>query len=120
MQKVFASSERGSMLPLFLGLVGIALVLALGATEICANYLVRQSLQEDTDQLTLLAVGSKFRNAEELASSISMLNSKIRLRDFRVTDGQTVELSACLDWQGWLRLPGLKNQQTICVESAAR
>lgn len=108
------------MLPLFIGLVAVALVLALGATEICSMYLYRESMQESADQIALFAAQQKLQTGADLASKISAIAGKFSLANFQVLDGQTAEVKICGQWDGWFRLPGLNLSQSVCVNAAAR
>lgn len=115
-----ALTDSGSMMPLFVGLAATSLVIALGAAEVCASYLFRENLQASADQLALVSLQQQVQDSPQAAKLLAALESRASLRDFRITDGATVELKVCSDWQGWLRLEGLGGKQTICVESAAR
>lgn len=120
LQKASASSERGSMLPLFLGLLTLGLVLAIGAAEICAVYTLRESLQQHADQTALVAANQGLQTAADLISKVRSLTESARLENFRLVDGKTAEVQLCADWQGWLKLPGLNSKQVLCAWSAAR
>lgn len=118
--KDFASNERGSMLPLFIGLLTIGLVLALGASEVCSSYVLRENLQQHADQIALLAARDNLQSGEDLISKVRLLTDTARMTNFRLVDGQTAEVQLCADWQGWLKFPGLGSKQVLCAWSAAR
>lgn len=113
-------SEKGSMLPLFAGLTALALVLTLGAAEICSMYLYRESIQETADQVALIAAQQNLQTEGELASKISGIVGKLNLAHFQKIDGQTSEVRLCGQWNSWFRLPGLSTNQLVCANSAAR
>jgi hypothetical protein len=108
------------MMPLFAGLVAVGVLLSLGAAEVCTSYLVRESIQEDADQLALVALRANLKTPELLGAKLGELNPKLQLMDFRFADGSTVEVRVCGEWQGWVRLPGFGTKQNICADAAAR
>jgi hypothetical protein len=119
-QKDSVSEERGSMLPFFAGLIALSLVLALGAAQICAGFIFREGMQQVADQLSLVAVAKKISLGQDAAKKLTEITSRYSLESFGISDGQTVELTLCSDFVGWLQLPGLKSKEKVCVNSAAR
>lgn len=118
--RVFASGDRGSMLPLFVGLLAVGMVLSLGAAEVCSSFTFREALQQYADQLSLIAVKERIQNPNDALSKLRTITDRFTLANFQVTDGQTAEIQLCGDWQGWLKLPGLNAKKTLCARSAAR
>lgn len=119
-QKDSVSKERGSMLPFFAGLIGLSLVLVLGASQIFAGFIFREGMQQVADQLSLVAVAKKISLGQDAAKKLKEITSRYSLESFGVSDEQTVELTLCSDFVGWLQLPGLKSREKVCVTSAAR
>lgn len=119
-QKVSVCSDRGSMLPLFLGLLALGTVLSLGASHICQSYIFRESAQDSADQLALWALQQNIKTVEQLGGKLSELNQKVTLTNFKLSDGKTYEVRVCGSLPGWLKFPGLNSTQTICAEAAAR
>lgn len=119
-QLASASSDRGSMLPLFLGLTAISLVLSLGIAELASAHLFRQSIQGISEQLALKAAYDKLDAQTSAKQLLVELNPKLELSEFKILDGKTVQLTVCGNWLGWLKLPGLDLRSSICASSASR
>jgi hypothetical protein len=118
--RVFVSTERGSMLPLFIGISALSLLLALGASEVCGSFTYREAMQQTADQVSLVAVARQLRTSSEVEASLYSLTARYRLDSSRFSDGHTAEIRLCGTWTGWLKLPGISSSQEICVNSAAR
>jgi hypothetical protein len=116
----FASSDRGSMLPLFLGLVALSLVLSLGVAEFGSMFILREKVQATADQIALKSSFSHLTNQAQVGDLLAGQDSKFYLANFQILDGQTVELMLCGDWRGWIRLPGLGFNTQVCAKSASR
>jgi len=113
-------AERGSMLPLFLGLVAISGCLALGLAEVCSSYIFRESIQELADQTALISASKGLKTTVEASPELAKLSKRIQLAEYQLVEGKTVELKLCGAWQGWLKLPGLNLQKQVCASAAAR
>ncbi len=116
----FASGDRGSMLPLFLGLIAVSLVLCFGIAEFGSMFIFRQQIQSTADQVALKSSFSNLTSQVQVSELVARQNSKLYLTQFQVLDGQTVELKICAEWQGWFRLPGLDSKAQLCATSASR
>ena len=103
-------TERGSILPLFIGLIGLGLVLALGSAEICAEFVAREQVQQSADQLALKAAATRL---DEL--SVAALTSKgMKLVSLSRPDSSTTELELCLPWKT------LFGNSRLCAKANAR
>jgi hypothetical protein len=117
-----ALAERGSMLPLFLGLAAVATLLSLGAAEICSVTIYREQVQQVADQTALVAAAEQLVEAGQVKSKVSILtsNPEVIVDHYSLNPDHTAELRICGIWKSWLRLPGLNLNQDVCAESAAR
>lgn len=113
-------TERGSMLPLFIGVSAFSLVLALGATQICFSFIFRQAMQESADQVALVAKSRGLTSAKPVAELLFKLDPNLSLGEFRIMDSKTVEIRVCGTWNKWLELPIYPASTQVCLESAAR
>jgi hypothetical protein len=118
--QVFASTDQGSMLPLFIGLAAVSLVLCLGVAEFGSTFILKQQIQMSADQVALKSAANNLTSLADVASLVVKQNSKLRLVDFQMLDGKTQELRICGDWQGWLTMPGLDLKTQLCANSASR
>lgn len=119
-QRDIASTETGSMLPFFVGLIGLGVVLALGAAQVCASYTYRESMQQAADQVSLISVARKLKSSAEVEAKLKEISARFWLESFHILDGQTAQIRLCGSWVEWLKIPGLSPKRDICVNSAAR
>lgn len=110
MPLVTALTERGSILPLYLGLIALGMVLALGSTEICAEFVAREQVQQSADQLALKAAAAKL---DEVAVA-AMTSKGMRLSSMSRPDSSTTELELCLPWKSW------HGGSRLCARAKAR
>ena len=107
---VTALTERGSILPFFLGLIALGLVLALGSAEICAEFVAREQVQQSADQLALKAAAATL----DEPSVAAMTTKGMRLTSLSRPDSSTTELELCLPWKSWL------GASRLCARAKAR
>ena len=91
------ASERGSALPLYVGLVAVFLIFTASIVDVASLFLFRQHLQSAADQQAL----SRFNSGER-------------------TSGNTFEVQLCRTWQMPIKAIGLPTAQHVCARSAAR
>jgi len=115
-----AWADRGSMLPLFVGLAAISGVLSLGLAEVCSSYVYRESVQVVADQVALVAAAKALSTADQAAIELNRISTTLQITEYRLGAGQTAEVKVCGKWQGWVKLPGLNRQSAVCATSAAR
>jgi hypothetical protein len=116
----FASTDRGSMLPFFVGLIGLSLVLALGAAQVCASFILRESMQQAADQLALISIAKNLKSSADVEAKLQELSTRFSLAYFEIGDGQTAQIRLCGRGVGWMTVPGFSADRDICVNSAAR
>lgn len=91
------ADERGSSLPLYIGLIAVLLVFAAAVVDASSLFLFQQRMQLRADQRVLneYALGQR-------------------------SVGETLELEVCATWQAPLKAIGLPSEQQVCARSAAR
>jgi hypothetical protein len=91
------ADERGSSLPLYIGLIAVLLVFASAIVDASSLFLFQQRMQLRADQLVL----NEYEHGQR-------------------TSGETLEIEECATWQAPLKAIGLPSSQQVCARSAAR
>ena len=129
--------ETGSVAPLGIGLAVIAVFAVLATVVSSSAFLFQRRLGSFVDATTIASAQKLFTGAERIHSQVEIrarvmqLAATLRpesdfaqidfwLVDAAIDDGQTLTTRFCSRWASPLTVPLLRNEQTVCVDSAAR
>lgn len=115
-------AERGSILPLYLGLAAFGLTLLLFVSQFVSAITFRESLNEYADQSALLLASSPELSQSQLLARLRALGLAVEVKSAEASVGSdsTATVRLCATWISWVKLPGISGAQEICQSASAR
>ncbi len=127
--------ETGSVAPLGIGLAVIAVFAVLATVVSSSAFLFQRRLGSFVDATTIASaqklLAGRIHSQVEIRARVMQVAENLRPEsDFaaidywlvaaEIADGQTLTTRFCSLWVSPLSVPLLRNEQTVCVDSAAR